>query len=152
MKSYQDTKRTERHFLVGDKVYLKLQPYRQVTVAIRKKHKLSAKYFGPYEVVEKIGPVAYKLALPANSRVHPVFHVSQLKKAIGDQFKVHQQLPVVNEDGVIELKPLRKLDSRSILRDKKVVYQQLIQWKGCSITWEDEELLQYNFPDFIQQP
>lgn len=154
MKSYADSKRSERVFQKGDLVYLKLQPYRQVTVAIRKNLKLSAKYFGPYEVIEKIGPVAYRLALPATSRIHPVFHVSQLKKAVG-QLKVQHQLPPVNDQGIIDLSPLRKLDTRSILRDKKVVYQQLIQWKGCGIdeaTWEDEDLLQCNFPDFFRQP
>lgn len=150
MKAYANLKRTAREFQQGDWVYLKLQPYRQVSVAIRKNLKLAAKYFGPYEIIEKVGPVAYKLALPSTSRVHPVFHVSQLKKAIG-QHKVQKQLPQLNEQGTFDLKPLRQLDSRSILRDHKVVYQKLIQWRGCSVdeaTWEDEELLQCSFPDF----
>lgn len=150
MKRYADAKRTEREFQKGDWVYLKLQPYRQVTVAIRKSLKLSAKYFGPYEILEKVGKVAYKLALPETSRVHPVFHVSQLKKAIG-QSKVQKQLPQVTENGTFDLSPLRQLDNRSILRDHKMVYQKLIQWKGCSVdeaTWEDEDLLLRNFPEF----
>lgn len=149
-KAYANLKRTAREFQQGDWVYLKLQPYKQVSVAIRKNLKLAAKYFGPYEIIEKVGPVAYKLALPSTSRVHPVFHVSQLKKAIG-QHKVQKQLPQLNEQGTFDLKPLRQLDSRSILRDHKVVYQKLIQWRGCSVdeaTWEDEELLQCSFPDF----
>lgn len=62
---------------------LKLQPYRHVTVPIWKSIKLAPKYFGLYEIIETIGPVAYKLALPESSRVHPIFHVSRLKKAIG---------------------------------------------------------------------
>lgn len=150
MKSYADAKRSEREFAVGDWVYLKLQPYRQVTVAIRKNLKLSARYFGPYEILEKVGAVAYKLDLPATSRVHPVFHVSQLKKAVG-QAKIHRQLPQVTEQGTFDLSPLRKLDSRSVVKDHKVAHQVLIQWKGCSIeeaTWEDEDLLNINFPDF----
>lgn len=111
---------------------------------------MAAKFYGPYEIIDKIGPVAYKLALPETSRVHPVFHVSQLKKAIG-QSKVQHQLPRVTEQGTFDLTPLRQLDSRQILRDHKVVYQKLIQWRGCSVdeaTWEDEELLKFNFPDF----
>lgn len=150
MKAYADAKRSERQFQKGDWVYLKLQPYRQVTVAIRKSLKLAAKFYGPYEIVDKIGLVAYKLALPETSKVHPVFHVSQLKKAIG-QSKVQQQLPQVTDQGTFDLAPLRQLDSRQILRDHKVVYQKLIQWRGCSVdeaTWEDEDLLKCNFPEF----
>lgn len=59
MKDYADQNRSVREFAVGDLVYLKLQPYRQVTVAIRKNLKLSAKFFGPYKILDKIGKVAY---------------------------------------------------------------------------------------------
>lgn len=152
MKQHADTKRSFRSFQQGEWVYLRLQTYRQVTVAIRKNLKLAAKYFGPYEILEKVGSVAYKLALPSTSRVHPVFHVSQLKKAVG-QHKVLQHLPQVNDQGAFDLVPLRHLDSRQILRNSKVVYQLLIQWKGCSVeeaTWEDEDLLKNNFPTFAQ--
>lgn len=154
MKSYADQNISEREFAVGDWVYLKLQPYRQVTVAIRKNLKLSAKFFGPYKIEERVGKVAYRLELPTTSRVHPVFHVSQLKKAVGHA-KVHRQLPQVNDQGTFDLRPLRKLDSRSLVKDHKVLYQVLVQWKGCSVdeaTWEDEELPKANFPDFVPDP
>lgn len=59
MKAYANAKRTKIEFQQGDWLYLKLQPYTQVIVAIRKSLKLSAKSFGPYEVLEKIGKVAY---------------------------------------------------------------------------------------------
>lgn len=77
-----DKKRVERVFQVGDKVYLKLQPYVQSSVATRANHKLSYKFFDPYEVLQKVGSVAYKLCLPESLPVHPVFHVSQLKQYI----------------------------------------------------------------------
>lgn len=102
-------------------MYLKLQPYRQVTAAIRKNLKLSAEFFGPCEILEKIGTVAYKLNLPATSKVHPVFHVSELKRAVG-QARVHGQLPQVTEQGSFDLSPPRRLDSRRVVKDHKVVY------------------------------
>ncbi|XP_074351851.1 uncharacterized protein LOC141690999 [Apium graveolens] len=75
-KVYVDKQRTGISFQVSQMVFLKLQSYRQLLVAVRKHLKLAHKYFGPFEVVEKIGQVAYKLKLPPGSLVHPVFHVS----------------------------------------------------------------------------
>jgi ribosomal protein L21E len=82
MKNQEDKSRTEREFAVGDMVYMKLQPYAQTSVARRSNHKLAFKFFGPYEVLSRVGKVAYKLKLPANSQIHPVLHVSQLKKSV----------------------------------------------------------------------
>ena len=92
-KYFADRHRTERSFEVGDLVFLKLQPYRQQTMAIRRNLKLSAKFYGPFELEEKIGEVAYKLKLPPTARIHPVFHVSLLKKRIGPPQQVSTILP-----------------------------------------------------------
>lgn len=73
MKSQADKHRSERVFNIGDFVFLRLQPYVQSSLAPRSHHKLCFKYFGPFEVIDKIGFVAYKLALPPGSAVHPVF-------------------------------------------------------------------------------
>lgn len=76
MKAFADQNRTDLEFSVGDQVLLKLQPYTQSSVANRPYPKISNKFFGPYTIVEKIGPVAYRLELPPDSMVHSVFHVS----------------------------------------------------------------------------
>ena len=83
-KSYADHRGREFEFKEGDTVYLKLSPMKGV-VRFCKKGKLSPRYVGPYEILQRVGKVAYKLKLPSEmALVHPVFHVSILKKCIGD--------------------------------------------------------------------
>ena len=82
MKMYANKKRREVEFQLGDKVFLKIQPYRIKTLARKLNKKLSARFCGPYEVLERIGRVAYKLKIPNSTLVHPIFHVFLLKKCI----------------------------------------------------------------------
>jgi hypothetical protein len=79
MKAQADTNRSERTFAVGDKAYLKLQPHIQTFVASRSNQKLSFKFYGPYEILHRIGSVDYKLKFPDNAKIHLLVHVSQLK-------------------------------------------------------------------------
>ena len=72
---------------------LKLQPYCQSSVQRRINKKLSIRYYGPYKIAAKVGKVTYKLDLPPNSKVHPVFHVSLLKKTYG-QHPIEADFPL----------------------------------------------------------
>uniref|UniRef100_A0A453NI67 Integrase catalytic domain-containing protein n=1 Tax=Aegilops tauschii subsp. strangulata TaxID=200361 RepID=A0A453NI67_AEGTS len=82
MKSQADKKRSFRTFEVGDQVYLKLQPYIQTSVAPRENHKLAYKYYGPFPTIAKINEVAYKLQLPPQATIHPMFHASLLRRVL----------------------------------------------------------------------
>jgi hypothetical protein len=84
MTTVANRKRSDRSFEINDYVFLKLQPYRQQSMAYRSSQKLAAKYYGPYQVIAKIGSMAYKLDLSPSTHIHPVFHVSQLKKHKGN--------------------------------------------------------------------
>ncbi|GKF34655.1 hypothetical protein Tco_0107855 [Tanacetum coccineum] len=84
-KSYADLKRKPMEFHVGDKVMLKVSPWKGV-IRFGKRGKLNPRYVGPYKVLEKVGEVAYKLELPEElSRVHNTFHASNLKKCYANE-------------------------------------------------------------------
>ena len=83
-KAYADFKRKDIEYEVADKVFLKVSPWRKV-LRFGKKRKLSPRFIGPYEVLERIEPVAYRLALPLElAKLHDVFHVSKLRKYRSD--------------------------------------------------------------------
>ena len=88
-------------------VYVKLQPYVQTSVASRLNYKLSFRYFGPFKILAKVGNVAYKLDLPSTSMIHPVFHVSLLKKALGTNHQVSDVLPPVSNQFQVPVKILQ---------------------------------------------
>ncbi|KAA0036835.1 Ty3/gypsy retrotransposon protein [Cucumis melo var. makuwa] len=81
MVALANKKRSEVEYDVGDWLYLKLKPYRQTSLAHHSHPKLAPRYVGPYQVVSRVGKVAYNLALLPTWGIYPVFHVSVLKKA-----------------------------------------------------------------------
>ncbi|GKA86980.1 ty3-gypsy retrotransposon protein [Tanacetum coccineum] len=139
MEEKANLKRREVEFNVGDKVLVKLQPYRQLTLARRLSHKLAKRYYGPYEILERIGKVAYRLALPVTSKIHPVFHVSILKPFLGSESEAVAEIPGESDEGFVVEQPLTVCGSRFVLRDGSLVKQVLVQWAGRSpedATWE----------------
>ncbi|CAJ2678799.1 unnamed protein product [Trifolium pratense] len=150
MKQIADKKRCDRSFEVGEWVFVKLRAHRQQSVVCRINAKLAARYFGPYPVVERVGAVAYRLRLPAGSRVHPVFHVSLLKKAVGT-YQEEDELPELEGEQGTLIEPEEVLARRSVQVQNEMVDQILIHWKGQRIeeaTWEDVVMIRSQFPNF----
>jgi hypothetical protein len=146
MKKQADTKRSKRTFQLDDWVFLKLQPYVQSSVADRAHQKLAFKFFGPFRIVERIGSVAYRLELPASSSIHPIFHVSQLKKSVGAHQSVSDSLPPSTIRWSI---PVKIIQQRTIMKGSTQVRQGLVQWSNLPAslsTWEDLEFLCQRFP------
>jgi hypothetical protein len=149
MKFFADHNRIECSFQVGDLVLLKLQPYAQSSVVNRPFPKLAFKYYGPFAVLEKLGSCAYKLQLPNNSLIHPVFHVSQLKAFTPDHAPVYSFLPEIPVLDIKEVLPAKILDRRLVKKGSAAVVQILVQWSGLpesSSTWEDYHVLKNRFP------
>jgi hypothetical protein len=146
MKKRADSHRSERTFQVHDLVYVKIQPYVQSSLAQRSNQKLSFKFFRPYRILERIGSVAYRLELPASSSVHPVFHVSQLKKSVSARHSVTSAPP--SEDVLWSI-PERVLQQRTVYKGTHPIAQGLIKWSNLPTslaTWEDLEYLHQQFP------
>ena len=92
-KSYADKRRRELEFEVGDKLFIRISSWKEV-LRFGKRGKLSPHYIGPYEIMERIGPLAYRLALtPELSRIHDDFHVSMLRKYVYDPSHVLSRQP-----------------------------------------------------------
>ena len=149
MKSQADKRRVDRQFVLGEWVYVKLQPYRQNTLVDRQFQKLSPKYFRLFQVEDKIGKTTYRLKLPADSQLHLVFHVSQLKKKVGVKRTMGTPLPVPGD--VHQLEQLKVLDRRTVKRGNTAATQVLVHWTNSfpeDATWEFLYDLQQRFPTF----
>jgi hypothetical protein len=112
----------------------------------KKDNELSLKYYGPHKMLQKIDTMAYKLDLPASSRVvHPVFHVSCLKKVTGDMIPVQTIFPELDEEGKILLDHEAITYIRIHQLRNRSISEYLIKWKKLPAkvsTWEDESFIQ----------
>lgn len=155
MKHYADKHRKEREFAVGDMVYLKIQPYRHTSLSIHRYLKLHSKYYGPFRVIAKVGPTTYTLLLPEGCKLHPTFHVSQLKQHLANSVVPSPNLPLKNEHGHIQVAPEAVLERKLIpivQGDISVpVVRWLVKWINLPVdaaSWEDATFVQKVFPDF----
>lgn len=153
MKTRADLHRREVSFQVGDYVFLKLQPYRQKSVSFRSSLKLSPRFFGPFRVLARVGAVAYKLDLPADARIHNVFHVSLLKKKWGPIVEdTVVPLPPISAEEVLLPEPEAILDRRVIQKGKyRPKTEILVQWKGAlpeDASWENLWRFTKTYPQF----
>ncbi|GJV17956.1 putative reverse transcriptase domain-containing protein [Tanacetum coccineum] len=149
-KSYADLKRKPMEFQVGDKVMLKVSPWKGV-VRFGKRGKLNPRYVGPFKVLEKVGEVAYKLELPEElSRVHNTFHVSNLKKCHADEplavpldgLHLDDKLHFVEEPLEIVGREVKRLKRSRIPLVK-------VRWnskRGPEFTWEREDQFEKKYP------
>ena len=149
-KSYADKQRRPLEYEVGDHIFLKVMPKRGV-VRFGKRGKLSPRYIGPFKILERVGTVAYRLALPPSlSSVHEVFHVSMLRKYTPDLTHVVDwgEL-VVDVDGTFEEGPVRIMESREQVFRRKTVRLVKVLWQHQGVeeaTWECEDTMRVTYP------
>ncbi|XP_068644720.1 uncharacterized protein [Aristolochia californica] len=145
MKAYYDQYHHDIQYNQGDFVWLRLPPYREPSFASTR-HKLLPKYFGPFQILQPVGQVVYKLHLPPESELHNVFHVSLLKPLKGSATLSVPSLQHI-EDGKVDLAPTKILSARQ-LDDKTEI---LVQWTHTDATetnWEDLAVLKHIYPTF----
>ena len=138
MKLTADKHRRDVSFTIGDWVYVRLRPYRQTSIAPTYS-KLAKRFYGPFQILECIGPVAYKLLLSESSRIHPVFHVSLLKSHHDPLPASPASLPVNSNDNHPVVLPFAILDWKLDSSVTPPVKRVLVQWEGLppeDASWE----------------
>ncbi|GKB50433.1 putative reverse transcriptase domain-containing protein, partial [Tanacetum coccineum] len=155
-KSYADVRRKPLEFQVGDKVMLKVSPWKGV-IRFGKRGKLNPRYIGPFRIIAKVGTVAYRLELPEKlSRVHSTFHVSKLKKCMADEplaipldeIQVDDKLNFIEEPIEIMDREVKRLKQSRIPIVK-------VRWnsrRGPEFTWEQEDQMQKKYPHLFANP
>ncbi|XP_058753209.1 uncharacterized protein LOC131626411 [Vicia villosa] len=154
-KSYHDKRRKELEFESGDHVFLRVTLVTGVGRALKSK-KLTPRFIGPYQISERVGTVAYRVALPPNlSNLHDVFHVSQLRKYVPDPSHViHMDDVQVRENLTVETMPIRITDREiKSVRGKDIPLVKVF-WTGTtgeSMTWEMESKMRDSYPELFER-
>ncbi|KAL0556885.1 hypothetical protein IC582_005402 [Cucumis melo] len=154
-KSYADVRRKDLEFEVGDKVFLKVAPMRGV-VRFERRGKLSPRFVGPFEILERIGPVAYRLALPPSlSTVHDVFHVSMVRKYVPDPSHVVDYEPLEIDENLSYTEQPVEVLAREVktLRNKEIPLVKVL-WRNHRVeeaTWEREDDMRSRYPELFEE-
>ncbi|KAA0056300.1 pol protein [Cucumis melo var. makuwa] len=154
-KSYADVRRKDLEFEVGDKVFLKVAPMRGV-LRFERRGKLSPRFVGPFEILEQIGSVTYRLALPPSlSTVHDVFHVSMLRKYVPDPSHVVDYEPLEIDENLSYTEQPVKVLAREVktLRNKEIPLVKVL-WRNHQVeeaTWEREDDMRSRYPELFEE-
>ncbi|KAH6554871.1 hypothetical protein KP509_1Z300500 [Ceratopteris richardii] len=150
-KEYADRKRSPRSFEEGNRVFLQV-PAISTSLSTGKCSKLSPRYCGPWKIVKKLSDVAYRLELPLDSKVHPVFHVSKLRKYISREDNLIEGIVSLQETDRLDHSRDRILDRRQKRLKNRVIQEYLVAWRGLPLTdstWESASLVCKYFPSLI---
>ncbi|KAL0543865.1 hypothetical protein IC582_018970 [Cucumis melo] len=154
-KSYADVRRKDLEFEIGDKVFLKVAPMKGV-LRFERRGKLSPRFVGPFEILERIGPVAYRLALPPSlSTVHDVFHVSMLRKYVPDPSHVVDYEPLEIDENLSYVEQPVEVLAREVktLRNKQIPLVKVL-WRNHRVeeaTWEREDDMRSRYPELFEE-
>ncbi|XP_073137080.1 uncharacterized protein [Henckelia pumila] len=158
-KSWADMKRRPLEFEICEKAYVKVSPMKGV-MRFGKIGKLNPRYVGPFEILDKVGTLEYRLALPPDmSRIHNVFNVSQLRKYIPNPTHVLEIEPLIIEGNLDEeLKyeevPIRIVDTKDQVLNRRTTPYVKVQWSNHServATWELEEKMRKLYPCLFEE-
>ncbi|KAA0063336.1 pol protein [Cucumis melo var. makuwa] len=150
-----DVRRKDLEFEVGDKVFLKVAPMRGV-LRFERRGKLSPRFVGPFEILERIGPVAYRLALPPSlSTVHDVFHVSMLRKYVPDPSHVVDYEPLEIDENLSYTEQPVEVLAREVktLRNKEIPLVKVL-WRNHRVeeaTWEREDDMRSRYSELFEE-
>eukprot|EP00253_Pinus_taeda_P026460 PITA_26460 len=151
-KSFTDRKRRFKECQVGDHVYVRIQ-VRKSTLQWSGCAKLAPQYYGLFQILARIGPVAYRLTLPSHIRIDNVFHVSVLEKYVYDpKHEIRWQDIQVEPEGEVLVEPLSILNRREVQLRKRAITQIKVQWQHFGLdeaTWEEEELVRKAYPELF---
>ncbi|KAK6133882.1 hypothetical protein DH2020_032372 [Rehmannia glutinosa] len=152
-KSYADKRRKDLRFKVGDKVFLKISPTKSIS-RFGKRGKLRPRYIGPFEILARVGDLAYRLALPPQfTSVHNVFHVSMLRKSCDPSHIINYSGLEINRDLSYEEVPIAVLDRKTHKLKNKDINLLKVQWSRHGqkeTTWEREDEMMAKYPEFLK--